>query len=60
MSVFEPELLRPSFMPQLTAGALKALRLWSVRAEVEPNMVALPPLGGSRLAEKAPLARVDQ
>jgi len=59
MSVFEPELLRPSFLPQLTAGALKALRLWSVRAEVEPNTVALPPLG-SRFAERAPLARVDQ
>ena len=61
MSVFEPELLRPSFLPQLAAGALKALRLWSVRAEVEPNTVTLPPLAGGRLPERArSLVRADQ
>jgi hypothetical protein len=61
MSVFEPELLRPSFLPQLAGGALKALRLWSVRAEVEPSTVALPPLAGGRLPERAaPLVRADQ
>jgi hypothetical protein len=52
MSLFEPELLRPSFLPQLTEVALKALRLWSVRAEVEPNPVSLPPLRGPRTGEK--------
>src|SRR5258708_39591687 len=60
MSVFEPELLRPSFLPQWAAGALKALRLWRARAEVEPNTDALPPRGGGRLADRAPLARVHQ
>ncbi len=44
MNSFDPELLRPSFLPQLTEVALKALRLWSVRAEVEPGAVSLPPL----------------
>ena len=33
MSVFEPQLLRPSFLPQLAEVALKALRLWSARAD---------------------------
>jgi hypothetical protein len=47
MSSFDPELLRPSFLPQLTEVALKALRLWSVRAEVEPGAVSLPPLRGA-------------
>jgi len=37
MSVFEPELLRPSFMPQLAETALKALRLWSTRAKLQPD-----------------------
>jgi hypothetical protein len=62
MSVFEPELLRPSFLPQLAGGALKALRLWSVQAEIEPNTAALPPLAGGRLPERAgpPLVRADQ
>ncbi len=31
MGAFEPELLRPGFLPQLTEAALKALRLWSAR-----------------------------
>jgi len=33
MSAFEPELLRPSFMPQLADAALGALRLWNARAK---------------------------
>jgi len=37
MNVFEPELLRPSFMPQLAETALKALRLWSTRAKLQPD-----------------------
>ena len=32
MDAFEPELLRPSFMPQLADVALKALRLWYARS----------------------------
>ena len=48
MSAFEPELLRPSFLPQLAEVALKALRMWSVRADVEPNTASLPPLSGPR------------
>jgi len=48
MNSFDPELLRPSFLPQLAEVALKALRLWSVRAEVEPRAVSsLPPLRGA-------------
>jgi hypothetical protein len=31
MSAFEPELLRPSFLPQLAEAALKAMRLWNAR-----------------------------
>jgi len=31
MDAFEPELLRPSFLPQLAKAALRALRLWSFR-----------------------------
>jgi hypothetical protein len=46
MSMFDQELLRPSFLPQLAEVALKAMRLWSVRAEVEPNTGPLPPLRG--------------
>jgi len=52
MSIFEPELLRPSFMPQLAGVALRALRLWSTRAEVEPRAVSLPPIGGGRAGER--------
>ncbi len=52
MSMFEPELLRPSFLPQLTDVALKALRLWSSRNEVEANTAALPPLRGAQVGEK--------
>ena len=44
MSVFDPELLRPSFLPQLTDVALKALRPWSRRAELETRPGPLPPL----------------
>jgi hypothetical protein len=47
MSSFDPELLRPSFLPQLAEVALKALRLWNVRAEVEPAAASLPPLHGA-------------
>ena len=42
MSAFEPELLRPGFLPQLTETALKALRLWSTRAAPEPNTPVYP------------------
>ncbi|CAN5729439.1 hypothetical protein BH11PSE3_BH11PSE3_12080 [soil metagenome] len=31
MDAFDPELLRPSFMPQLADTALKALRLWNTQ-----------------------------
>ncbi len=37
MSAFEPELLRPSFLPQLAETALKALRLWSSRTKSQPD-----------------------
>jgi len=47
MGVFDPELLRPSFLPQLTAVALKALRLWGGRAELETKPSPLPPLYGA-------------
>ncbi len=40
MSAFEPELLRPSFMPQLANTALRALRLWSSQAKPEPDSAA--------------------
>jgi hypothetical protein len=48
MSVFDPELLRPSFLPQLTEVALKALRLWGRRATLEGSPGALPPLYGAQ------------
>ncbi len=37
MSAFDPELLRPSFLPQLAEVALRALRLWSSQAKLQPN-----------------------
>jgi hypothetical protein len=37
MSAFDPELLRPSFLPQLAETALRALRLWSARAKLQPD-----------------------
>ena len=37
MDAFDPELLRPSFLPQLAETALKALRLWSTQAKLEPD-----------------------
>ena len=60
MAVFQPELLRPSLLPQLADVALRALRLWSARAEVEPNTTSLPPLQGAPAGEKRELARADQ
>ena len=48
MSVFDPELLRPSFLPQLADVALKALRLWGTRATLEARSGPLPPLYGSQ------------
>jgi hypothetical protein len=48
MSVFDQELLRPSFLPQLTDVALKALRLWGTRAELETRSRPLPPLYGAQ------------
>jgi hypothetical protein len=36
MGAFDTELLRPSFLPQLTDAALSALRLWSFRARPLP------------------------
>jgi hypothetical protein len=37
MGAFDPELLRPSFLPQLAETALRALRLWSSRSKLEPD-----------------------
>jgi hypothetical protein len=37
MNAFEPQLLRPTFLPQLAHTALGALRLWNRRAEIQPN-----------------------
>src|SRR5215475_891978 len=37
MSAFEPELLKPSFMPQLADTALRALRLWNAQSTPQPN-----------------------
>jgi hypothetical protein len=48
MSVFDQELLRPSFLPQLADVALKALRLWSRQAELETKPGPLPPLYEAR------------
>jgi hypothetical protein len=36
MDAFDPELLRPSFLPQLAQTALSAMRLWSFRAKPLP------------------------
>ena len=36
MGAFEPDLLRPSFLPQLAETALSGLRLWSFRARPLP------------------------
>jgi hypothetical protein len=38
MSAFEPELLRPSFMPQLADAALRALRLWNARSSLRARV----------------------
>jgi hypothetical protein len=40
MSAFEPELLRPSFLPQLADVALRALRLWTAQTRQEPGSPA--------------------
>jgi hypothetical protein len=37
MDAFDPELLKPSFMPQLADTALKALRLWNAQSTPQPN-----------------------
>ena len=37
MGAFEPELLRPSFLPQLAEVALRAMRLWNARSKLEPD-----------------------
>lgn len=37
MSGFEPELLTPSFLPQLAETALRALRLWHAKSAAQPN-----------------------
>jgi len=42
MSAFEPELLRPSFMPQLADAALAALRLWNARAKLRARFGDVP------------------
>jgi hypothetical protein len=55
MSVFDQELLRPSFLPQLTDVALKALRLWGTRAELETRSGPLPPLYGAHPGSAVPL-----
>jgi hypothetical protein len=53
MSVYAPELLRPSFLPQLANVALKALRLWGARAELEIRSAPLPPLYRAHAASGA-------
>ncbi|HEX5006617.1 MAG TPA: hypothetical protein VFV70_05860 [Hyphomonadaceae bacterium] len=37
MSAFDPELLRPSFLPQLAEAALRALRLWNAQSRLGPG-----------------------
>jgi hypothetical protein len=37
MSAFDPQLLRPSFLPQLAEVALRAMRMWSTERKLEPN-----------------------
>jgi hypothetical protein len=37
MSAFDPALLRPSFLPQLAEVALRAMRMWSSEARLQPN-----------------------
>ena len=37
MGAFDPELLRPSFLPQLAEVALRAMRLWNTRSKLEPD-----------------------
>ena len=37
MGAFDPELLRPSFLPQLAEVALRAMRLWNARSKLEPD-----------------------
>jgi len=37
MSEFDPEMLTPSFLPQLAETALAALRLWSFRSQPQPS-----------------------
>jgi hypothetical protein len=37
MGAFDPQLLRPSFLPQLAEVALRAMRLWSSQAKLQPN-----------------------
>jgi hypothetical protein len=36
MAEFEPEMIKPSFLPQLAGTALSALRLWSFRSKPQP------------------------
>lgn len=37
MDAFDPDLLRPSFMPQLADVALRAMRLWNAQSKLEPD-----------------------
>jgi len=37
MGAFDPELLRPSFLPQLAEVALRAMRLWNARSKLAPD-----------------------
>jgi hypothetical protein len=36
MTEFEPDMIQPSFLPQLAGAALSALRLWSFRSKPQP------------------------
>lgn len=36
MAEFEPDMIKPSFLPQLAGTALSALRLWSLRSKPQP------------------------
>src|SRR5207302_9849921 len=38
MSAFEPELLRPSFLPHLAVASLRALRLWNSRSKMASDV----------------------
>ena len=50
MGVFDAELLRPSFLPQLAETALGAMRLWSFRAKSAAGLMKWAPKIGVAVA----------